>query len=142
MCMWEPTMPGHYAAFLAPRPHVLQFKQLYEHPLTPSENFWGHLAVVPLSVPSSAHPLASPTCHPTPPRTPSHHPSHGPSHVTVTTTAIPVAAIAATASTSEALRANTLSLWHSNSALPEVLEVQECLIGLCRRAWVVAAVAF
>ena len=39
---------------------------------------------------------------PAPPRTPSNCPSHGPSHVAVTTTTIPVTAIAAAASTSEA----------------------------------------
>jgi hypothetical protein len=52
-----------------------------------------------------------------------------------------MAMIATVASTSKALRANALSLWYSDSILLEVLEVQECLVGLCRRAWVVATIA-
>jgi len=64
---------------------------------------------------------------------PSHPPGHVPPHVPITATAIPFTAIAAMAATSEVPHTNPTSPWDGDDMPLEVLEVQECLAGPCRR---------
>ena len=72
---------------------------------------------------------------------PSHSPGHVPSLISITATAVPIAAIAAVAATSEVLHANAFSLWNGDNSPPEVPEAQERFAGPCRRVQVVTAVA-
>ena len=100
-----------------------------------------HSAVVPLSVPSTGHPPALPVPHTMPHCTPSHHPSHGPCHVAITTTTITVTVIATVAPTSKASHANPFNPWDSDNASLEAPEVQERIVGPCRRVPVVSTIA-
>jgi hypothetical protein len=88
-----------------------------------------------------AESVASCLHRPTPPCTPSHCPGNGPSHVAVIIPTIPVAAITAMTSTSEAPRANAFSPWDGNNMPPEGPEAWECLAGPCRRVGVASAIA-
>ncbi len=72
---------------------------------------------------------------------PSHSPGHVPSLISITATAVPIAAIAAVAATSEVPRANAFSLWDGDNSPPEVPEAQEHFAGPCRRVQAVTAVA-